>query len=73
MADGYPIEGNGTRVILGMAPAKYDAIACTYDASNNLLTATFSLTRNGVKQDICKITCTYDVNNNLTNASVGAP
>ena len=68
MSNGYPREEAGQRVILGMAPAKYDEVVCTYDSNNNLLTATYWYSNSAIS----KITCTYDSNGNLLTASVGA-
>ena len=69
MAGNQPSERGGLRVMSGFAPAKYDLVTCTYDASGNLLTAVWSF----AGTDISKLTCTYDASNNLLTAAVGAP
>jgi hypothetical protein len=47
--------------LAGFITGAYDSIMCTYDASNNLLTATY---KNGVTI-VAVLTMTYDLNNNM--------
>lgn len=64
----YVNDRNGDRVILGMAPAKYDHVACTYDVDNNLTTATFYWEGTALS----KITLIWS-GGNMVDVLVGAP
>lgn len=68
MANGYPRDEAGLRVILGMAPGKYDDLVITYDGDGNIATVTYAYAGN----NISKLTLTWS-SGNLVRVQVGAP